>query len=538
MIGRIAGLLAGVFASFAVAQEPLRESLDVEVTTLTVVVTDAKGHPVRGLSRRDFEVLEDGKRREITNLSEYARQADGSGPAPRLVMLVIDNSGLTIGGRKAVLDAVRGALEELIRPGDRLMIATLTRTVAPRLRWTGSHAEIERALEEIESDAMVAGGSLADFEKRLRDAVTDARVMQARGIPGGRIDTVMAAGREYGRAATFEVRQAIASIAGALNFFGPSDHRKAVILVGGGLAVRPAAGAFQMIQNLRDDPDGGGGASRVPGVAQGVPLGDAAAFDVSAELRELASIAARKGIALYGWIPDLDRSAERSDSRAGSSTVQFATESTRIDGYQMLAAATGGAVFAAVPPRETAGRIVADLDAYYSLGFRPSGRADAKLVVKGPRGTRVRFSRGAVSPSPELQVAERVIANHLAGPESSELPIALHAAAPPAATPDGRKVPLRILIPVRSLTLQKEGGEWTGGFSVFVSMGDASGSASPPNRQTHQIRWPDAMMEQMRERTIGFAVDVVLVEGRTQISVGVLDQRSGKAGYSVLKVGG
>src|SRR5258706_7649458 len=42
------------------------ESIDVRIVNVDVTVT-SKGAPVRGLTRDDFEVLEDGRRQTITN---------------------------------------------------------------------------------------------------------------------------------------------------------------------------------------------------------------------------------------------------------------------------------------------------------------------------------------------------------------------------------------------------------------------------------------------------------------------------------------
>ena len=45
-------------------------SVELSLTNLDVVVTDAKGNPVHGLVATDFEVLHDGRPVELTNFSE------------------------------------------------------------------------------------------------------------------------------------------------------------------------------------------------------------------------------------------------------------------------------------------------------------------------------------------------------------------------------------------------------------------------------------------------------------------------------------
>jgi hypothetical protein len=69
----IALALAAVAAAVAAAhaQEPAVEvfldRVEVDVVNLEVVVTDRRGNPIRGLTRDDFVVLEDGKPVELTN---------------------------------------------------------------------------------------------------------------------------------------------------------------------------------------------------------------------------------------------------------------------------------------------------------------------------------------------------------------------------------------------------------------------------------------------------------------------------------------
>jgi VWFA-related protein len=107
-----------------VALPPLAEKIDVSVVNVDVTVTDRKGNSVSGLTRADFEVLEDGKPQPISNfysVEDPGRHAQ-SRPvewAPqdlpekyrRKVLVLIDNLNTTMHARNEAL--VR--LEEFIR---------------------------------------------------------------------------------------------------------------------------------------------------------------------------------------------------------------------------------------------------------------------------------------------------------------------------------------------------------------------------------------------------------------------------------------
>ncbi|MEA2339584.1 MAG: hypothetical protein QOE82_3591, partial [Thermoanaerobaculia bacterium] len=64
MIKSIATFL--VFLCASVLSSQVTESIDVRIVNVDVTVT-SKGAPVRGLTRDDFEILEDGRLQTITN---------------------------------------------------------------------------------------------------------------------------------------------------------------------------------------------------------------------------------------------------------------------------------------------------------------------------------------------------------------------------------------------------------------------------------------------------------------------------------------
>ena len=75
-------IAAALFAAAASPQTPpstpIVASVDVKVVNVDVSVTDGGGKTVNGLTKDDFEVLEDGQPQAITNFS--ARATAGSTP--------------------------------------------------------------------------------------------------------------------------------------------------------------------------------------------------------------------------------------------------------------------------------------------------------------------------------------------------------------------------------------------------------------------------------------------------------------------------
>ncbi|HYO77015.1 MAG TPA: hypothetical protein VE010_11175, partial [Thermoanaerobaculia bacterium] len=55
----------------AAQQQPYIETFELRLHNFDVVVTDAKGQPVRGLTKDDFVVVENSAEKPITNFSAY-----------------------------------------------------------------------------------------------------------------------------------------------------------------------------------------------------------------------------------------------------------------------------------------------------------------------------------------------------------------------------------------------------------------------------------------------------------------------------------
>src|SRR5581483_11088372 len=117
-----------LIAATAFPKEPVNDSdkaepsdfvvrINVNLVQVDAVVTDSKGHPVKGLTPDDFEVFQDGQPQKITNFSyveegvkvpsiSATRNNEPSVPPPpvplkkeqvrRSIVLVVDDLGLSL----------------------------------------------------------------------------------------------------------------------------------------------------------------------------------------------------------------------------------------------------------------------------------------------------------------------------------------------------------------------------------------------------------------------------------------------------------
>jgi Ca-activated chloride channel family protein len=112
----------------------------VDIVPVYATVTDLRGTFARGLTRDDFEVLDDGKPQQIVSFSEEAQAIS--------VSVILDTSGSMAEARPKML-AAAGVFLDQLRPDDRAMLGSLV--YAGRL-FTSDKARLRTAMDLIPPD--------------------------------------------------------------------------------------------------------------------------------------------------------------------------------------------------------------------------------------------------------------------------------------------------------------------------------------------------------------------------------------------------
>src|SRR6185436_14388810 len=165
--------------------ETFFESIDVQVVNLEVFVTDRKGQRVTGLTRDDFEVLEDGKPIELSNffaVSAEQREVPPSEPAPEAapaeakeaageipaeqrlhLAIVVDDLTLIPQNRNRLLQAVERDVLPRLRPDDFTMVAVIDGgAVRITQGLTTVPDQIRKALDDATRSALLGTARLMD----------------------------------------------------------------------------------------------------------------------------------------------------------------------------------------------------------------------------------------------------------------------------------------------------------------------------------------------------------------------------------------
>jgi len=192
-------LLLGVLVRPAAAQVVLNPQKDTSVITVNVnlvnilcAVRDKRGAYVKGLSKDDFEVREDGRRQEITH---FAREVD----TPLTVALLLDVSGSVqkiVGIEKA---AARQFFSEVLRRGDQALLVGFASLIVVWQDLTPSVATLGTALESAGPFAMPMGPEVHPRGGTLLyDAVDLVAAQKLKGLPGRKTILLITDGQDNG----------------------------------------------------------------------------------------------------------------------------------------------------------------------------------------------------------------------------------------------------------------------------------------------------------------------------------------------------
>jgi Ca-activated chloride channel homolog len=151
----LAAALAAILAGAPAAQRAVFRS-GVELVRLDVSVTRG-GQPVRGLTARDFTIVDNGVAQRVESVT-------AGDDLPVNVLMALDVSGSVKGERLQHLVAAGRGLTAALRPDDRVALVTFSRSVRTLAPLTRDRGTVDWALGSVQ-----AGGPTA-----IRDAVWTA----------------------------------------------------------------------------------------------------------------------------------------------------------------------------------------------------------------------------------------------------------------------------------------------------------------------------------------------------------------------------
>jgi Ca-activated chloride channel family protein len=181
-------------------RNPSTIQVDVNLVNVLCTVRDKHGAYVKGLSKEDFDLREDGKRQEI---SLFAREVD----SPLTVALLLDVSGsveMVLGREKA---AAQRFFSEALRPADQAMLVGFAQLIAVWQDLTPSREVLQSALEQAGPFRITAEQKLETRPRGgtlLYDSVVLVASHKLSKLPGRKVLILITDGLDNGSIASLE----------------------------------------------------------------------------------------------------------------------------------------------------------------------------------------------------------------------------------------------------------------------------------------------------------------------------------------------
>ena len=504
------------------SQPVLRASVDQVV--VDVVVTDARGVPVPGLTAADFEILERGKPQAIATFSELSLPfvvRPAGAPPPRVsdvrsnvragerrvYVLVLDDAGVPINLTVEVQKAARIFVDRFVQPGDLVAVVV--------------SSGLDDRTQELTEDLSLVRTAIDRFNGWVPTNGTTARFQAERNL-----DRLAAAedGNETAVEQGQRGSQSMRTLTGVARALAQAPTgRKAVLFFSPGIPIAPGAW-------------------------------DAA--DLQGDVRDVVAAAARANVTIYAFDPTgLDHTSEFLDARARPAELQrVRSGAARRDRGRMLeelTAATGGAATVDTNnPTSGLERVALESSHYYLLGYVPiDARRDGRyrsIEVKVRRpGLEVRARRGYVAPSDKApkKPAAPAGAPSTLPPEltalierpftAGGLPLTVHAITFPAAGDN-----VRVVIEVASggIPFAAAGDRRTNTLDVGIVPVAAGGHELPSVLGRAALSLDAGDADDVAARGLRMVERLALPAGRFQLRVAARERERGGSGSVVVDV--
>lgn len=567
-------LLAGSALSVWAAKEPpappaeangamFIDTVNVAVVNVDVYVTDKKGNRVMGLSKDDFEILENKRPVAISNFSviesgkltrqdpplppeepetepsdlppgvTLARQPEPP-PLPedhRLHLVVyIDNFNLQPFSRNRVMRELRDFLRNKLDKNDRVMLVSYDRELHVRRPWTSDAGSVASALQDLET---VSGMALSRISDR-KDALE--RIDESESPQGAESFAQL-----YAENVFSDLNFSIDALREVVNGLAGIPGRKAVLYVSEGLPMIAGQDLYYAVQQK---------------FAEGVNMTDSFRFDLSRRFQELTSSANANRVTFYtidaGGLRSMglgDASVQNSakGNYLGTSTMieQINIQNSQ-SSLQMMAEETGGkAIINANRITDALNLVSGDFDNFYSLGYSPAHFGDGRYYelqvrVKGKKDLVVRHREGYRDKPLAAQMSDGTMAALMHGFESNRLGIKLEFGAAERNKDDKYLVPVNVSIPLGRITLVPNDVTYVAKLRLFVAALDGDGGISEVQEQEVPISIPTAEIDKARKQWYLYSMKLLMRDGPHRVSIGLRDDVSAESSFITgqLNVGG
>jgi VWFA-related protein len=433
------------------------ESIDVRIINVDVTVT-SKGAPVRGLTRDDFEIFEDGRPQKVTNFYSVEEPARAAAPAAanavsaapvaaiepdprfrRKVLVLVDNRHTTKKSRDVALRELEAMINDRFHGEYDWSIGVMGRGITLILPLSSDKKAIHEALEIIRRSGTRQEGAtkFADTADSGEHPIGDKPIAWSAFDENYAEKLDKAAAMDMSEqiiAAKFTVPAYLDAVRG----FASTSGRKIVLLMTGD----PGFNDSIFVPHF---PNGEGFDRNLGGAGVSRTADDEKTLD---DLRKsIVREANASAVSFYIWnvegLLPLGGLGVSGSGMTDNSAVFWLSNQT---GGRLVA---GNDAAAAVHEFDTAS------STFYSLGYAPTHPDDGKyhsisVRLKRPGPYSLEYRTGYSGTPPAAQLARAMTSPTAAAMQASALPVTMSLGSPEGAGNEVT-VPITIKVPFRSL---------------------------------------------------------------------------------------
>jgi VWFA-related protein len=558
----LSSILVPVFltltADAALPQEgvpAVRAEVEVSIVNLDVVVLDAAGRPVPGLTAADFHILDDGSPVETANalaarlgpVEPAAAAPSPSGPnaaspsdqAATSVVVFVDTSASSVTQRNAVLQEIQPVLESRLTTGQiRVMVVSGDLGIHVEQPFTTDRALFVQALQKAAKGT--GGGGLARSETSMVSRLLDnpsigksnepddsnTGIGQTRNSDAWKLDAnfQLEAAKAAAQASYERTRAFLKTLDSFVGSLGGVPGRKMLLWIGEGLQLRPGESLMQ-----KWDSGYGGTEAANPKFS---PAGEASRLNLSREFEALLRRANESRVHIVSINSSRGTTganpSERGQAESIKTTEILASE--KISQEQTLAAmgaATGGSALLAGELTTRLGDAMSSLEGAYSLGFPDKHPGDGKyhkvtVTVSRP-GLVVHHPAGYLDQSLDERATQACHSALYLDRVDNPLEISVVVKSSTRSGKNEYSVVLLVVIPIGNLVLHPGGEAHQGELALWLASRDETGTVRESARVTTPVRVPNANLASSLVQSAGYTFRLTVPPGSHRAAVSVLD---------------
>lgn len=532
---------------------------------LSVVVQDKKGHPIRGLKKEDFTVVDQNRPQSIAIFSAsdplaapiashplssgaFSNSYDLNGQEPGNVTVVLfDLLNTSDADQMSVRKQVLRFLQTL-KPQDHVAMYALTRDLLVLHDFTEDSASLVDAVSRLTPEEIAAFDAANPVKINLvrMGASKDWYAFQ------NRLNNVIAAVAD--QATLDRARITTAAIEAIADHVAAIPGRKSLIWVSGGFPIQIGAVAIGRPDDVTLEIGGVGG-GQAPPVGGGqdptnnLPLGDRDTESFAPAVSRAVLALNRVNMVMYpidahGVEVDARTVVDQRFKTTAQDSAVMTKEQDLRDTSKQLADQTGGlAFFGNNDVTDALRRVMQDYQYAYTIGFYPdhgkwNGKFHEVRINVKIGGARLRYRKGYLA-QPYQADSEQTVNASLRQAALSPLEatgLELIAEGKPLEPLSKRSLKLLVRIDPKQLLLQEAQGEQRGAIDLLFAQRELAGNTLAAEKLHLDLKLPQAQYEYLAKAGMVLEHNMTINPQSVAVAVIVRDVGSGAIGSLTIPV--